>query len=143
MKNAPNATHPWGSGKIAVGVIWPAVDIPIARAPCLWTETGKKIVPEETSEVCPNCQKPMVIRIGRGFGRRPARYLACTGYPECKTTFSIDKDGNKIVRPKPEPTDEKCGKCGKMMWKRVGKRGPFLACSGFPKCRNIKPLPAT
>lgn len=103
---------------------------------------GKKIVPEETSEVCPNCQKPMVIRIGRGFGRRPARYLACTGYPECKTTFSIDKDGNKIVRPKPEPTDEKCGKCGKMMWKRVGKRGPFLACSGFPKCRNIKPLPA-
>jgi len=103
---------------------------------------GKKVVPEETSEVCPNCQKPMVIRIGRGFGRRPTRYLACTGYPTCKTTFSIDKEGNKIVRPKPEPTEEKCGKCGKMMWKRVGKRGPFLACSGFPKCRNIKPIPA-
>jgi DNA topoisomerase-1 len=103
--------------------------------------SGKKIVPQETGEVCPNCKKPMVIRIGRGFGRRPSRYLACTGYPECKTTFSIDKDGNKIIRPKPEPTDEKCGKCGKMMWKRVGKRGPFLACSGFPKCRNIKPFP--
>jgi DNA topoisomerase-1 len=98
-------------------------------------------VPQETGEVCPNCKKPMVIRIGRGFGRRPSRYLACTGYPDCKTTFSIDKDGNKIIRPKPEPTDEKCGKCGKMMWKRVGKRGPFLACSGFPKCRNIKPMP--
>jgi DNA topoisomerase-1 len=24
------------------------------------------------------------------------------------------------------------------MLKRIGKRGPFLACSGFPKCRNIK-----
>lgn len=103
--------------------------------------SGKKVVPEETGEVCPNCKKPLVIRVGRGFGRRPSRYLACTGYPECKTTFSIDKEGNKIIRPKPEPTEEKCAKCGKMMWKRVGKRGPFLACSGFPKCRNIKPFP--
>ncbi|MBL0059702.1 MAG: type I DNA topoisomerase [Elusimicrobia bacterium] len=103
---------------------------------------GKKIVPQVTNEVCPNCAKPLVIRTGRGFGRRPSRYLACTGYPECKTTFSIDKEGNKIIRPKPEPTEHKCQKCGRMMWKRVGKRGPFIACSGFPKCRNIKPLPA-
>jgi DNA topoisomerase-1 len=102
---------------------------------------GQKVVPEESKEICPKCGKPMVIRVGRGFGRRPTRYIACTGYPECKTTFSVDKDGNKIVRPAPEPTEEKCGKCGKMMWKRVGKRGPFLACSGFPRCRNIKPFP--
>ncbi|MBK8575495.1 MAG: type I DNA topoisomerase [Elusimicrobia bacterium] len=108
--------------------------IPIDRS-------GKKIVPEQSKEVCPNCGLAMVVRVGRGFGRRPTRYIACTGYPACKTTFSIDKDGNKIVRPKPEPTEEKCGKCGRMMWKRVGKRGPFLACSGFPKCRNIKPFP--
>ena len=102
---------------------------------------GKKIVPQATSEICPQCGKPMVIRQGRGFGGRPNRYLACTGYPDCKTTFSVDKDGNKIIRPKPEPTEFTCEKCKRMMWKRVGKRGPFLACSGFPKCRNIKPFP--
>ena len=103
---------------------------------------GRKVVPEPTGEVCPNCGKPLLMRVGRGFGRRPSRYLACSGYPDCKTTFSVDKDGNKIVRPKPEATEFKCQKCGRMMWKRVGKRGPFLACSGFPKCRNIKPVPA-
>jgi DNA topoisomerase-1 len=102
---------------------------------------GNKVVPQPTNEICPNCGKPMLMRTGRGFGRRPTRYLACSGYPDCKTTFSVDKDGNKIIRPKPEPTEFKCQKCERMMWKRVGKRGPFLACSGFPKCRNIKPFP--
>jgi DNA topoisomerase-1 len=103
---------------------------------------GNKVVPQPSGEICPACGKPMVLRMGRSFGRRPAPYLACTGYPECKTTFSIDKEGKKIIKPKPEPTDEKCRKCGRMMWKRVGKRGPFLACSGFPKCRNLKPIKA-
>ncbi len=103
---------------------------------------GKKVVPQVSEEKCPKCGKPMLIRTGRSFGRRPpSRYLACTGYPDCKTTFSIDKDGNKIIRPAPEMTDQKCKKCDKAMLKRVGKRGPFLACSGFPRCRNIIPLP--
>jgi DNA topoisomerase I len=97
---------------------------------------GKKIVPQETSEICPNCGKPMVLKI-----RGRTRFLACSGYPDCKTTFSVDREGNKIVRPPPEPTDFKCEKCQRPMLKRFGKRGPFLACSGFPKCRNIKKVP--
>jgi DNA topoisomerase-1 len=94
---------------------------------------GNKVLPQPTSEVCPNCGKPMVMR-----SRGRTRFLACTGYPDCKTTFSVDREGNKIIRPKPEPTDQKCNKCDRPMLKRFGKRGPFLACSGFPKCRNIK-----
>lgn len=97
----------------------------------------QKIEPEKTNEICPKCGKPMVIREGSRN-----RFLACSGFPECRTTFSLDKDGNKIVRPAPEMTDKKCEKCGSAMLKRWGKRGPFLACSGFPKCRNIKRLPA-
>ncbi|MBN1824579.1 MAG: type I DNA topoisomerase [Endomicrobiales bacterium] len=93
----------------------------------------QKIEPQKTSEICPKCGKHMVIRDSwRG------QFLACSGFPDCKTTFSIDKDGNKIVRPDPVVTKVKCEKCGRPMLKRVGKRGPFLACSGFPKCRNIK-----
>jgi DNA topoisomerase-1 len=79
----------------------------------------------------------MVLKV-----RGRVRFLACPAYPECKTTFSVDKDGNKIIRPAPEATEYKCVKCQRMMWKRIGKRGPFLACSGFPRCRNIKPFPA-
>jgi DNA topoisomerase-1 len=97
---------------------------------------GQKIIPQETEEPCPKCGKKMVLKI-----RGRVRFLACPAYPECKTTFSVDKDGNKIMRPPPEATEYKCFKCGKMMWKRIGKRGPFLACSGFPRCRNIKPFP--
>jgi len=40
-----------------------------------------------------------------------------------------------------EETDLTCEKCGRMMVKRLGKYGYFLACSGFPECRNTMPLP--
>jgi DNA topoisomerase-1 len=93
----------------------------------------QKVEPQKTNEICPNCGKLMVLR-----DSRRGQFLACSGFPACRTTFSIDKEGKKIVRPKPEVTDFTCEKCGKPMLKRIGKRGPFLACSGFPKCRNIK-----
>jgi DNA topoisomerase-1 len=96
----------------------------------------QKVEPEKTDEVCPKCGKPMVIRESfRG------RFLACSGFPACRTTYSLDKNNQKIIRPAPEKTDQTCEKCGSPMLKRAGKRGPFLACSGFPKCRNIKKLP--
>jgi DNA topoisomerase-1 len=94
---------------------------------------GKKIMPEVTDKTCEKCGKSLVKRFGR---RGP--FLACSGYPECKTTFSIDKEGNIVIRPAPQMTDKKCEKCTKPMLLRVGKRGPFLACSGFPRCRNLK-----
>jgi DNA topoisomerase-1 len=40
-----------------------------------------------------------------------------------------------------EETSFSCEKCGRKMLKRLGKYGYFLACSGFPECRNTKPLP--
>jgi len=96
---------------------------------------GQKIVPEKTGEMCDVCGKPMVIRMGR-----KGRFLACSGYPACKNTFSLDADGRKIESSRPLATTRKCQKCGSFMWLRLGKRGHFLACSGFPKCRNIKPM---
>ncbi len=39
-----------------------------------------------------------------------------------------------------EKTDEVCEKCGKPMVVRYGRYGKFLACSGFPDCKNTKPL---
>ena len=96
----------------------------------------QKVEPQKSDEVCPKCGKPMVIRESRR-----GRFLACTGFPECRTTFSIDRNNQKIIKPAPEQTGLVCEKCGKPMLKRFGKRGAFLACSGFPKCRNTKKLP--
>mgnify|MGYP001616390206 FL=1 len=87
----------------------------------------------ETDKVCDKCGKPMVIRTGsRG------RFIACTGYPKCKNTASVDEAGNVI---KPPPTGVQCDKCNAEMVIKNSRRGPFLACSAYPKCRNAKPLP--
>jgi DNA topoisomerase-1 len=98
---------------------------------------GKKILPEVTDKICPTCGKHMVKRVGR---RGP--FLACSGYPDCRSTMSIDKSGNVVFRPPPQMTDKKCEKCSKPMLLRVGKRGPFITCSGFPRCRNLKKVAA-
>ena len=89
--------------------------------------------PQQTEEKCPKCGGVMLKKMGF---RGP--YLACEHYPECKTTYSLDKNGNKVIKPEPEKTDIKCEKCGSPMLKRIGKRGPFLTCSAFPKCRNLQ-----
>ncbi len=99
------------------------------------TPEGQKIVPEVTGDFCDLCGKPMVIRTGR-----KGRFLACSGYPGCKNTFSLDAEGKKIEASRPLATSRHCNKCDSIMWLRLGKRGHFLACSGFPKCRNIKPV---
>ena len=73
-----------------------------------------------SDEVCDICGKPMAIKEGR-FGR----FLACTGYPECKNTKPIVKSINV-----------KCPKCGKdIIEKRGRKTGKvFYGCSGYPAC---------
>jgi DNA topoisomerase I len=100
------------------------------------TPEGKKVVLETTGENCDLCAKAMVIRSGR-----KGRFIACSGYPACKNTYSIDQvTGQKIEGSRPLITSRKCNKCENLLWLRKGKRGFFLACSGFPKCRNIKPV---
>ncbi|HHO76738.1 MAG TPA: type I DNA topoisomerase [Deltaproteobacteria bacterium] len=83
--------------------------------------------PEPTDAVCEKCGSPMVLKRGR-FGP----FLACSNYPECKSTQPLNKT---------EVTDKKCEKCGSALVIRHGRFGPFLACSNYPKCKNIQPYP--
>lgn len=70
-------------------------------------------------ENCPKCGKPMMIKQGR-FGK----FIACSGYPTCKTTKPIVKS-----------TGVKCPKCGKEIVEKVTRKGKvFYGCSGYPKC---------
>jgi DNA topoisomerase-3 len=89
---------------------------------------------------CDKCEKPMAIKMSR---RGP--FLACTGYPKCKNAKPLPDDIKAKMpapppKPAPEMTDEKCEICGKPMLKRQGRFGPFLGCSGYPKCKNIKKI---
>jgi len=64
-------------------------------------------------------------------------FLGCSGYPECKTILNLDRQGNVLPKkPPPITTDLPCPKCGKPLYLRLSKRGPWLGCSAFPRCRG-------
>ena len=97
------------------------------------TISKKALTEETTDEVCPKCGKPMVIKVGR-FGK----FLACTGYPECKTTKPFGDEAKEQLPA--ELSNEKCEKCGKPMVVKRGRFGSFLGCSGYPECKNLKAI---
>lgn len=88
----------------------------------------------ETEVKCEKCGSPMVIKWGRH-----GEFLACSAYPECKTTkeFKRSEEGKLKVVEK-ETTDEVCDKCGSPMLVKRGRFGAFLACSKYPACKNTK-----
>jgi DNA topoisomerase-1 len=80
-------------------------------------------------EYCENCGRVMVLKRGR-FGQ----FMACTGYPDCKTTRRLDQ-GKRV----PDiPLDEICPKCGRNLILRHGRYGEFTSCSGYPECKWVK-----
>jgi DNA topoisomerase-1 len=89
-----------------------------------------------TDLACEKCGKPMIIK----WGRR-GEFLACSGYPECRTTTNFTRDEDGTIKPvEPEITDRMCELCGKPLQVRFGRFGKFLGCSGYPECKGIEPL---
>ncbi len=80
---------------------------------------------------CPECDREMVYRLGRN-----GRFLSCTGYPECKTTRNVDREGRIVEEVVAEAP---CALCGKPMILRKSRIGPFLGCTGYPECTNTLP----
>ena len=78
--------------------------------------------PEETGELCPVCGKPLVYRHGK-YGK----FIACSGYPECKYIPKVEKSATVIC---------KCPKCdGDIIVKKTKRGKEFYGCSNFPKCK--------
>jgi len=88
---------------------------------------------EATDEVCPECGKPLVVKLGK-FGK----FFACSGYPECRYIRALDKETGEVVEP--VMSEELCDKCGSQMLIKDGRFGKYLACSAYPNCKNIQPL---
>src|SRR5262249_37177410 len=95
---------------------------------------GPRAEAVESQHACPKCGKPLLIR----ENRRGEKFYSCSGFPDCKEAFNIDKEGNPV--PSVVVTEYSCEKCGKPMVLRQGPRGAFLGCTGYPKCRNALPV---
>jgi DNA topoisomerase-1 len=97
-----------------------------------------KAMEEKTDEVCDKCGSPMVIKWGR-YGR----FLACSGYPECKNTRQLaGGEGEGTPELHEDVVKEVCPVSpahGAMVLKK-GRYGPFLACPNYPECKATKRL---
>ena len=98
------------------------------KPPCKSTQNFEKLpdgtikviakVEIVTDQTCEKCGSPMVVKTSR-FGR----FLACSAYPECKTTKAI-------------PLGVKCPECGgDLAQKRTRKGRTFYACGNYPGCK--------
>ncbi len=86
---------------------------------------------------CPECGKPLSLKIGRN-----GHFIACSGYPECtfSSNYSRDEKG-RIEISDTSQSNEKvkdCPKCGKPMVYKEGRFGRFIACSGYPECKHTE-----
>jgi DNA topoisomerase-1 len=90
-----------------------------------------------TEEVCESCGKPMVMRWGR-YGK----FLACSGYPECKTTKKIGDDNTSASQEEAQQlvAGKTCPKCGGALVVKTGRMGRFISCSNYPECKMTMPL---
>jgi DNA topoisomerase-1 len=100
-----------------------------------------RVKPEDipTDQVCEKCGSPMVIKWGRH-----GRFMACSGFPECKNTRPLESQKSEVRSQKSgtenQQTEEKCEKCGSMMVMKSGRFGNFLACSNYPECKTTKAI---
>ncbi len=93
-------------------------------------EGGRPDLDEQgDEEYCPNCGRTMVLKKGR-FGQ----FMACSGYPDCKTTRALKQE-----RRQPDvQLDEPCPQCGSRLVLKHGRFGEFTACSNYPTCKFVK-----
>jgi len=92
------------------------------------------VTTEKTDEICPECGKELVIKLGK-YGR----FFACSGFPECRYVRPLT-NGNAENGEAAQATDEVCDTCGAPLVLRQGKYGQFYGCSKYPACTFIRPL---
>ena len=101
---------------------------------------GKRWNPDPipTDEICEVC----------GTGKMSKRwskngwFLGCENYPKCKNTRDLGPDGNgPVAGSGPREAGIACDKCGKPMVIRTGRFGEFISCTGYPACKNARPVP--
>ena len=95
-----------------------------------------KVPPVLSEYNCDKCTKPMVVKESKR-----GKFLGCSEFPKCRNIMQLDENGKLLPKAEPELSEHNCDKCSKPMVIKDSRRGKFLGCSGFPKCRNTKSLP--
>lgn len=94
----------------------------------------KDVTTETLDEVCPKCEKPLAIRLGKR-----GRFIGCTAYPECSYTSDLSQGSGE--KSEPEVAEGRsCPDCQGALHVKTGKYGRFLGCSNYPDCKHIEPL---
>jgi DNA topoisomerase-1 len=90
----------------------------------------------DSGMICDVCKEGrMLIKRSKG-----GEFLACERYPACKNSKNFHRDPEgKIVINVPKTLDEACPQCGSPLTERIGRFGPFISCSNYPKCKYIRP----
>lgn len=100
----------------------------------LETVQRKDVTQEALDEKCPQCEKPLSIRLGRYN-----RFIGCTGYPDCSYTRSVDEDKEGAIGPE-VVEGRTCPQCGGELHLKVGRYGKFIGCGNYPNCKFIESL---
>ncbi|MCH2138033.1 MAG: topoisomerase DNA-binding C4 zinc finger domain-containing protein [Phycisphaerales bacterium] len=100
---------------------------------CSVDRDGKPQLVQRVDIKDPNTGEPMVLRKGR-FGA----FIATQDYSKGDFVLNVDKKSGGLKFPSIPPltTELTCNKCDSPLNLRNGKRGPWLGCSKFPKCRG-------
>lgn len=114
-------------------------------------DQGQPVKTPTVDVKCEKCGGPMGVK----QGRRGA-FLGCLNYPKCRSTAPIPDELKESLGATATPAaagqpdlksitvDETCDQCGGSMIVRQGRRGYFLGCGKYPKCKGTKePSPET
>lgn len=94
----------------------------------------KDVTTEILEDLCPKCQKPLSIRLGKR-----GRFIGCTGYPDCD--YTQDMGGQDNEKTEPDVVEGRnCPLCDSALHIKTGRYGRFIGCSNYPQCKHMEPL---
>lgn len=99
------------------------------------TVKRKDVTQEAMDEKCPDCGKPLSIRLGKRD-----RFIGCTGYPECGYTRAIRENAEEAAQDSEIVEGRTCSDCGGALKIKHGRYGKFIGCANYPKCKHIESL---
>lgn len=101
----------------------------------LETVKRKDVTQELIDENCPQCGKPLSIRLGKRD-----RFIGCTGYPDCSYTRAMQEEPGEASHDAELVEGRQCSDCGGALKIKHGRFGKFIGCSNYPKCKHIESL---
>lgn len=99
------------------------------------TVKRKDVTQETLDENCPECGKPLSIRLGKRD-----RFIGCTGYPDCSYTRALKENAEAASHDAEVVEGRSCPDCGGDLKIKHGRFGKFIGCGNYPKCKHIESL---